>query len=166
MVIFEIKQNVSKKNLNFSASMSIFLSVHSNDVFWKTTFWVVFRVLQIPMKIPMQLPFTFNFKVSGRIGKIIIIFLSLVRKTLVGVSGLDHGVYNTGWFMKSSHKGWESTGWCQTGLLMPIEDLRRSSPQWNFTSVIHATVNVFTVNLFKHPICSVITLWIRSSGNK
>lgn len=52
-----------------------------------------------------KLPFTFNFKVSGRIGKIIIIFLSLVRKTLVGVSGLDHGVYNTGWSMKSSHTG-------------------------------------------------------------
>lgn len=103
----------------------------------------------------------FEWYSGYRIGKIIIIFLSLVRKTLVGVSGLDHGVYNTGWFMKSSHKGWESTGWCQTGLLMPIEDLRRPSPQWNFTSVIHATGNVF-----KHPICSVITFWIRSSGNK
>lgn len=149
-----------------STSQLLFLSGHSNDVFWKTTLLVVFRVLQISMKIPMQLPFSFNLKVSGRIGKIIIIFLSLVRTTLVGVSGLDHGVYNTGWSMKSSHEGWESTGWCQTGLLMPIEDLRRPSPQWNFTSVIHATGNVFTVNLFKHPICSVITLWIRSSGGK
>lgn len=68
---------------------------------------MVFRVLKYSKHMmaenPYVVPFTFHFKVSDRIGKIIIIFLSLVRKTLVGVSGLEHGVYNTGLSMQSSH---------------------------------------------------------------